>query len=646
MTRNAAALRAVGVAGGAVAAVLFVTAITMTLALGWNLYDAVESYSLGNSLIGASLSVCGTILARSRPRHPLGWLLLGSGIAYGLSGAATPVAAYSAIGSPLWLSAQTLSMAAWPLAIGLGIPFVLLLFPEGKLVGRIDRLLAVLAIVAGVGFVVSFASFPLPGNVFGYANWMSFVAFWTVLQVVSSLVEIAIIVRLVVRAWRSGDERLRRQVQWLALAVLVALVVSAPLTLFQVGDNGQLIVFVLVPIAILVGVLRYRLLDITFVFSRALAWTLLTAATVLAYVGLVALLGTFLQTLVSATVVAVIVALAFDPLRRVLQRLVDRLLYGRRSEPVHVLRLVTRGASEGSALTDLLQRLADSLKLPWLSLQAGEMDAVTVGRKPTTVEELRLVLGDSEIGRLLVGVRSGQAGLARADLEVLDAIAPVLALLARTTGLASDLSASRRRIVDAQEAERLRVQRELHDGVASAITGLSFRLEATQGETSAEQLHRSLAVVRSDVDGVLASLRAVMSDLRPPELDSVGLVAALQRRTSSLGEAPRVEVIVDGDLTQLPPSVETAAFRIGTEAVSNALRHSGGDHVVLRLALENDDLLLTVRDDGRGISTASRPGIGLASMRERAEVLGGTFIFGDSQDGGAEVRAVLPLGAH
>ncbi|HZW42497.1 MAG TPA: histidine kinase, partial [Agromyces sp.] len=629
-------LRAVGIAGGTVAAALVVATVTFIVANGWTPADAVESYALSNLVNGASLAICGTLLALARPRNVLGWLLLVGGLAYLLSAAAIPASVYAAEHSwpdPLIAVLAGLGVSAWSVAIGLALPFALLLFPTGRLSNTPERVAAVIVGVSGLGFVGLFggvfarlANAPSDVNPLSAPGFELLAVLWSVVSIASTAIWFALLARLVF-VYIRGSDTVRRQVLWVALAALIAYVVSAPLTLFGFGDNAQLLVYTLIPVAILIAVLRHRLLDITLVFSRALAWSLLTAVVVLLYISAVALLSLVLQSTVSSIIVALLVALAFEPLRRLLQRVVDRLLYGRRSEPVHVMQLVTREVSSGGESAELLGRLAASLRLPWLSLEIDGLDPVTTGKPVESVVEFPLVQDEQQSGRLVVGVRPGQSGLTRSDRDVLELVAPVLALLAGSRRLTQELIASRRRVVDAAEAERLRVQRELHDGVASAITGLSFKLEAAaELVDDRAALRPVLSVMRADVAGIHQSIRAVINDLRPHELDSAGLVAALRQRTAAISSAGRrVDVVLRGgkELPTVSPSVEAAAYRICTEAVSNALRHSGGGQIAVHLWSAGDRLMLKITDDGRGSVAEWKPGVGIPSMQERAELLGG-----------------------
>ncbi len=216
----------------------------------------------------------------------------------------------------------------------------------------------------------------------------------------------------------------------------------------------------------------------------------------------------------------------------------------------------------------------------------------------------------------------------------------------------STLQRSVARLVLAREEERRRLRRDLHDGLGPSLgaavlqLGQARRLAKTDA-TSADQILGRLTL---QLQEVIADVRSVVDDLRPASLDQLGLVGALRQRAADLQLPPsgdpqrglRVVVDAEGDFGGLAAAVEVAAFRIVTEALNNAVRHSGAARCTVRLAVDGD-LILSIEDDGRGLSGGSRPGVGLGSMRERASELGGTCDIEPGPAGGTVVRARLPL---
>lgn len=379
---------------------------------------------------------------------------------------------------------------------------------------------------------------------------------------------------------------------------------------------------------------------------------MLTALVAAAYLGLVALANAVLVSPSSVTgnavLAAVVVAIAFHPVRVRLQRLVDRALYGDRSDPVRALSGMgerLRAGDPGDGTASVLAAICDALRLPSAAVVRDGQERARHGGTADTVEAVPLVYRGERVGELLVGVRSGQRALDRTDRAALEVLAAPLAVAVRATELSDSLQRSRERIVAAREEERRRLRRDLHDGLGPALTGISFQADAA-GNLLASDPARSaelLVALRAAATGAIDDVRRLVHDLRPPALDELGLVGALRRHADQLGSGtPAVDVHAPDDLPALPAAVEVAAYRIGAEALNNAVRHAGAGHVELRISVA-DDLELDVRDDGSG-GGAWTPGVGLTSITERAAELGGSVRLTPGGDGG-RVVARLPLGA-
>jgi signal transduction histidine kinase len=254
---------------------------------------------------------------------------------------------------------------------------------------------------------------------------------------------------------------------------------------------------------------------------------------------------------------------------------------------------------------------------------------------------------------LLVAPRSGAEPLTSADRRLLEALARQAGPAVHALRLTLDLVDSRERLVAAREEERRRIRRDLHDGLGPTLAAIGLRAEvagdlATRDPAAAE---RVLTELRGEVGGALADIRRLVDALRPPALDELGLVGALQAQAGRFGASPSVEVEADGPLPELPAAVEVAAYRIALEAMTNAARHANASSCRVRLGERPSELdagralELEVEDDGTGLPPAVTPGIGLVSMRERAAEVGGTCIVESLPGRGTRVLARLPLGA-
>ena len=209
------------------------------------------------------------------------------------------------------------------------------------------------------------------------------------------------------------------------------------------------------------------------------------------------------------------------------------------------------------------------------------------------------------------------------------------------------LHASVAALTTAQEAERGRLARELHDDTIQRLVAFGHGIDRVQRalERDPALARERLGQLRGDVTAMVQALRALIGDLRPPALDELGLLPAVEfllRRTSA--EEPEVQIIVEGNVRRLDPQSELAVFRIVQEAWTNIRKHAQAHHARITFAYTRNALVVTIEDDGRGLETpdSGRAGWGLIGMRERAALVGGTLIV-DSQPGqGTTVEVRMP----
>ncbi|MGH3136440.1 MAG: histidine kinase [Gaiellaceae bacterium] len=213
---------------------------------------------------------------------------------------------------------------------------------------------------------------------------------------------------------------------------------------------------------------------------------------------------------------------------------------------------------------------------------------------------------------------------------------------------AAELQRSRERLVAAREEERRRLRRDLHDGLGPALAGAALKIEAAENvlATDSGAAADLLESARSEIQGAVADVRRLVHSLRPPALDELGLVGAVREQAErlSVGDHPHVELEAPSELEPLPAAVEVAAYGIALEAMTNAARHADARTCLVRIAL-NGGLELEISDDGHGLPDDYRAGVGMASMRERAEELGGTCEIEGVDGHGTRVLALLPMGS-
>jgi signal transduction histidine kinase len=212
--------------------------------------------------------------------------------------------------------------------------------------------------------------------------------------------------------------------------------------------------------------------------------------------------------------------------------------------------------------------------------------------------------------------------------------------------LTADLQKSRERIVTTREEERRRLRRDLHDGLGPSLASITLQLEALRNlmRKNPDAANHLINDLQTQMQTAITDVRRLVYELRPPALDDLGLVSALRQhaaRTSQV-EGLNISVEVSEPLPPLPAAIEVVAYRIALEAMTNVVRHARATSCVVRLWL-TDALHLEITDDGIGIAPDRHAGIGLNSMRERAEELGGTCRIGLNAPGGTRVVARLPL---
>lgn len=461
-------------------------------------------------------------------------------------------------------------------------------------------------------------------------------------------------IALVGHGWRvleSGDEQDRLAALWLSWAALVAAVVAVAAIACGPLDDWTMFASVL-PAAVLapgmvVGVRRPELTNV----RSLVVSTVVLGVVALSYLAMFIGADAFLEVVgiddVAPTVFAVIglvLAAGFHPLRVVLRGVIDELLFGDRPDPLVAATEVADRIGDDPLLT--LRAVREALVLPYASITVDRAEVASSGTAVTDVTCVPLRLGDDTIGEMEVGLRQGQLRLSSEDQHVLRIVGALLAQTLRSRSLALQVAESRAAAISAIEEERRRLRRDLHDGLGPTLSGIAHTAAAARNSipTDPAAADELLGQLRADAAGAVGEIRRLVYDMRPPALDELGLVAALHQQLAmvrtSTGRAMQVTVQA-GDLPPLPASVEVAAYRIATEAVTNAARHSGTDQAQLELEHDGDHLVVTVRDSGTSPHPWA-PGVGVSSMRERSSEVGGTIELTNGQRG-STVRARLPL---
>jgi signal transduction histidine kinase len=448
--------------------------------------------------------------------------------------------------------------------------------------------------------------------------------------------------------------------------------------IFAAARYVEVASFLMLPVFTFIAILRYQLYDIDLVINRTLVYGALTACVVAIYVLAVGGLGVLFQArgnFAISLLATGVVAILFQPLRSRLQRGVNRLMYGERDDPYAVIsrlgRRLEATLAPDAVLPTIVETIAQALKLPYAAILlkegAGLRTAAEYGSLRGEPKSLPLVYQGEEIGRLVLAPRTPGEEFSAADLHLLEDLARHAEVAAHAVRLTADLQRSRERLVTTREEERRRLRRDLHDGLGPTLASLALKLDAARKlvRRTPDDAEELLSRLKDQTQDTVSDVRRLVYGLRPPALDDLGLVAALRQqaeghgflvdglpgaaREAGTGTAEPVAFTVEAPegLATLPAAVEVAAYRIIQEALTNVARHAQARTCRVHLSVDGDEgvLELEVIDDGVGIAARRSAGVGLLSMRERAEELGGTCEVEPAPAGGTRVLARLPLPA-
>jgi signal transduction histidine kinase len=654
------------------------------------------------AVIVVPLLALGGLISAKRPGERMGSILVIVGACGAVMIGAGEYAAYSELGLERASRLPFTGAAGWISSViqsGLviGLVAIVLLFPTGRLLSARWRPVAwALALgLLGGSLTEAFGGPRFNSNLDFMRNplYLAHVpavirAAVTVLDAASLVGLVGAIAQLIVRLRRSrGDEHL--QLKWFAYAGVVGpLLVLVPT--FANATNGILgsIVWTVGPLIVIlavgVSVLKYRLYDIDVVINKTLVYGLLAAFITAVYVAIVvgigAAVGQGSQPNLGLSIAATaVVAVAFQPVRHGVQGFANRLVYGERATPYEVLSSFSERVAGDVGGEEILVRMARTL---------GEATgAATAGVWLVEGAQLRTAASWPEGGRGAPPVRLPEAPAdplpieatlalpVRHQDELLGAISLIKPAgerlrpaeeqltrdLASQAGLVlhnvrlttelrarlEELSASRRRLVSAQDAARRRLERNIHDGAQQQLVALSVKTNLarqllTRDPDRAESM---LHALRADVDRATEDLAELARGTVPAALTELGLVEAL-RAQSARGVVP-VRVEAPATLPELPAGAEAAAYFCVLEALQNVSKYAGASRAVVRLSVsDGGELRFEVDDDGRGFdASATSYGTGLRGIAERLAALDGTLEVSSVPGHGTTVVGRIPVHA-
>ena len=629
------------------------------------------------------------LLSRLRGNRIGGLLLFGAattGASFAASELATYLASVGIIDGPAVVAAALVSTVGWLLGSFPVLLFLPLLFPDGHLPSRrwvpfawlcvaCLSLLAVAlvlgqetltgstddVVVANPFFVQSLARFQIPDAVIG-------------LSLVGLL--LGSVASLLIR-FRGSTGVERQQIKWVALALgflvtsfflsTIASAVGLDANLVDTVVSG--IAFIALPVSVAIAVLQYHLYDLDVIVKKALVAGALVLLVIAAYAAVVGLLGVVTSGNESAGtvfIVALVLGLAFRPVMRFARRIADRVVYGRRATPYEVLTEFSERVGESYATEDVLGRMAQILGQAtgaasarvWLRLGAELRPAASW---PTDAEPADAAVVADEVlptieGETVVEVRDGGELLGALSVamppsdpmnpskeRLVHDLASQAGLVLRNVRLVEELRASQRRLVTAQDHERRRLERNIHDGAQQQMVALSVKTRLARDLTARDpgKAAEMLTQMDAEIKTALDDLRDLARGIYPPLLVDEGLGAALnaQARRSTVPTTIRAE-----GLGRYAPEVEAAIYFSCLEALQNVAKYAEASSATVILAQSNGHLTFEVVDDGHGFDPASHAnGTGLQGIADRLGALHGDLTVRSEPGAGTRVRGRIDV---
>lgn len=621
---------------------------------------------VGYPLAGGAAALIGALVVSRLPDNRSGWLLIALATTIGLNHSLFQLALFLTErglgGLPLSQSLIAVGLIGF-YGTTLVLPLLLLTFPDGQLPSRLWRLLVgalVVVLITGGGVAVwvtrgifdptAFLATLEAGKADGVvmADWIT--PFFAVGNALILLVFLASAASLLIRLRNAGREE-RQQIKWVVFTGATALILF-PVDLVRSSSEAVWVAQQVVagagalalPLGFGVALLKYRLWDIDGLIRRSVVYGILWLVITLAYVAVAAGLGLVADQYFPVEVaigLTVLTTLIFLPARRWLERSADRWIFGRTTGPVEAVQdlgeVLGRTDRPREIAVQLAQTAAGSAALAWVEVCLDQSVPVTIGSRydgdPTVISIRR---GEESFGTMSCLPHSGRR-LSKGDIELLETMASQAGLALAHVRLAS-------RIVRAQETERRRIERDIHDGAQQELATLVAQLGLARAEVNGDvSTQRVLTEIQKEVQRILADLRELAQGIHPSVLRDGGISALVRDRCSRL--PIRVQLDVDPSLRtrRFADDIEGAAFYFISEALANVLKHSHSDEVRVRLDIDSGDLHLEVCDSGVGLDKSRGLGSGLAGLADRMEALGGELKITDGPGIGVTLAASLPV---
>ena len=687
------------------ATVLVALAGLVLIGLEWSSLATSDAIGGVGAVAGAiAYAALGALIVR-RAGNFVGWFMLAEGAATAvmITGSAYAIFGMKAHPGTLPAAAPAGALAeAVFVLVAIDLAALFLVFPTGRLPSPRWRPAALAGLVLTGLTLASFAvstrqvALPAPGGIsLIYPNPLAVRSLQPVtwlgtlngLALVFPLLLAGALVSLALR-YRRGDQRLRQQMKWLGLAiagVLATQVVGGLAIAFGQANKPlqqvpyaitPFLVYLAIPAAMAIAILRRRLFDIDVIISRALLVTLLSAGVTAIYAAIVLGIGTVVGSgsdPLLTVAAAVVIALVFQPLRQRASRLANRVVYGERATPYQVLSDFAADMAGQLDLGGALDRMVSLLGgasgasrvEAWVRVGAELRPAAVWpgGSAPSAVVELNgaAELPAPGVPARMVPVRHGDDLLGAISLtkppsepltgtedSLLQHLASQASLVMRNAQLTAELRAtieellaSRRRLVEAQDAERRRIERNLHDGAQQQLIALAIQLGLlAESAGDPDLIRQAIPDLKAQLSTALDDLRALARGIYPPLLAEQGLVMALRTQAA---RSPVPVVLEAGQVGRYPQDAESTVYFCTLEALQNVAKHARASAATVRLSGSAGTLEFSVSDDGAGFpAAATRHGSGLQGMSDRLAAHGGTLTVTSQPGHGTTITGRLP----
>ena len=645
--------------------------------------EAVGIWSLVpvDILVNLGVPILGILIATRRPDNTIGWLFIIAGLVLGISAFLQLYAIHALLTDSGWPGGR---LAGWigtvilPIPVCI-LPFLFLLFPTGHLASR--RWRPVWWLSAGVMVGITLFSAVLATRIWDepFAGFEAAITdlpgIWVlVFAVVALAIPLALTLSFVsvVTRFRGSTDEERLQLKWFVTAAAVVVVTFSIGFVFEsfATSVASSIGLVFLDASIAIAILKYRLYDIDVIIGKTIVYGALAVFITIVYVLVVVVIGAFVGATEGLALIATaIVAVAFQGIRERAQRVANRLVYGKRATPYEVLSEFSEHLGETYAGEDVLPRMARLLAegtgassaVVWLRVDSEVRPAAAWPPEdevptPIRVEGDRLpsfvdvdaavpVRHQGELLGALTLTKPPRETLSHTEDKLVADLAVQAGLVLRNFRLIEDLRASRQRLVAAQDGERRKIERNLHDGAQQQLVALAIRLKMARSLAARdpERADETLEQMQGELAAALDTLRDLARGIYPPLLADQGLAAALDAQARRGG----VPVTIDaGSIGRFPPEVEAAVYFCALEALQNISKYAKASKAEVRLWVRGDELAFSVTDDGTGFDpAATRLGSGLQNMGDRLAALDGTLEIRSRPGAGTTIVGRIPARA-